>query len=118
MFSKRPLRFDPAAGYITVAVGSGYVTQGNFKLSITNGASTLSVGDGKFGDAVPDVFLLPVPADQLEDWRLIILGSYAPAAGHAQIKVDYTFYQQGNKKDEEHVQAEGSYVFAEHHFTF
>lgn len=119
MYQERQLiNFNPNNGLVYVVIRSGYATQGAFSLSLTDGTSILQVGDGKFGDNIPDIFTLPIPADSLDQWQLMIFGSYAAAMGHGQIGVDYDFYQQGNIFDTEPLHVAQNTLSAHHDFTF
>ena len=120
MFKEREINYNPNKGHVSVEIkNAGFVNQGSFSVHITNGIETRKLGDGKFGDGVPDIFLISVPPDQLEDWMLILIGSYAPAFGHTQISVDYNFLQQAEMADEpERIRIQDTALSAHHDFTF
>lgn len=118
MYINRKISYDPAKGPVTIVVTSGYAPQGSFTLSITDGESMVPVGSGKFGDNLPDIFLLPVTGSSLKRWCLIVIGAYAAAFGHTQISVDYDFYQQGQKIDTELIRDNSQTVSAHHDFNF
>jgi hypothetical protein len=118
MYKERNLNnFNPKKGLVSVVIRSGYATQGAFSLSLTDGTNILQVGEGKFGDNIPDIFTLPVASSTLSQWTLMIFASYASAMGHEQIGVDYDFYQLGEIFDNEPIQAQNS-LSAHHDFYF
>ena len=120
MYKEREIKYDRSKGHVSVEIkNSGFVNQGSFSAHITNGIETRKIGEGKFGDSIPDIYLINVPPEQLEDWMLIIIGSYAPAFGHNQISVDYNFLQQAELTDDpESIREQTSALSAHHDITF
>lgn len=119
MYLTRKLKnFDPVKGLVSVVIRSGYATQGTFSLTITDGVEIVKVGQGKFGDNIPDIFTIPVAAGSLSKWLLMIFGTYGSAMSHDQISVDYDFYQQGQIFDTEPVHVSGNSLSAHHDFNF
>jgi hypothetical protein len=109
---------NPNGGPVSVVFRSGYATQGAFALSLTDGNRVIPVGQGTFGDTIPDVFTIPIPANELENYMLVIFATYASAVGHNQVSVDYDFYQQGNIIDTEPIHVVQNSISTHHDFTF
>ena len=120
MFKEREIKYDKNKGHISVEIkNAGFANQGSFNVHITNGLETRKLGEGKFGDSIPDIFLINIPPDQIEEWTLMIIGSYAPAFGHDQISVDYNFLQQAELIDDsETIRMQATALSAHHDFTF
>jgi len=118
MYKKRPVIYDASKGYITISIDSGFITSGVYKIKITDGDKMITVGEGNFDDNIKDIFLIPINPAVLEDWMLIIIADYAPAAGHTQISVNYNFLQQGAQFDAEPIRENKVALAAHHDFTF
>lgn len=119
MYKLRKLNnFNGANGLVSVLIRSGFAVQGVFSLSVTDGVNTIAIGNGKFGDSIPDVFTIPVAAGLLSSWRLIIFASYGAAMSHNQISVNYDFYQKGQVFDTELIQVAQNSLSAHHDFDF
>ncbi len=120
MFKEREIKYNKNKGHVSIEIkNSGFVNLGSFSVHITNGDETRKLGEGKFGDNVPDIYLISIPPDKLEDWTLIVIGSYAPAFGHNQISVDYNFIQQAQATDDpEQIREKKAALSTHHDFTF
>jgi hypothetical protein len=96
--------FAPTGGPVTIEVTSGYSTLGSFVLAATKRKEFNYVEFGKdpksINDDIPDIFTIPINLAELSRYRVVILGKYRPAPGHDQIRVIYTFRQDGVKLHE------------------
>jgi hypothetical protein len=120
MYKEREVRYNSDRGHVSVEIkNTGFVNLGSFSVHITDGVETRKLGDGKFGDNIPDVFLINIPPDHLENWTLMVIGSYSPAFGHDQISVDYNFLQQAEPTDDpEQIRVQAPALSTHHDFFF
>jgi hypothetical protein len=91
---------DNDKGCVTVEVSSGYASIGQYELMYAKFSDAELKAFGKppkkLGDDVPDLHTLPPAPEKLEAYVAEILGNYRPGPGHRQVKVTYTFAQDGD----------------------
>lgn len=96
---KSKITFNDKTNPIFLEVDSGYATIGSFELVLKKGSEEPFViypdRVKKIHDNIPDIFLIPLSPDDLLNTRLLIHGKYRPAPYHRQIRILYTFAQNG-----------------------
>jgi len=106
------IEYDPGKGPITIEVTSGYSTLGTFILAYAKKGDYAFQEFGKepkrIDDNIPDVFLIPLPLDDLPQYRVVIIGKYKTAPGHNQVEVTYRFFQDGKSIHETTIEIEAS----------
>lgn len=84
---------------LTVEVTSGHATLGDFRLMLikkSDGAvQEFGASPKQLGDAIRDLFVIPVPPAELHQFILAIPGKYMPGPGQSVIDVTYEFVQEG-----------------------
>jgi hypothetical protein len=108
------ISFNPKGGPVTIEVTSGYSSLGSFVLSYTRKGEFRYVEFGKdpkvIDDDIPDIFAIPIDLADLAHYRIVILGKYRSAPGHDQIKVTYSFKQDGGLLHETPIEEKSSGV--------
>lgn len=119
--------YDKGKGPVTLEIDSGFSCLGTFILAIREkkiGAPYVEFGrePKRIDDDIPDIHLIPIDPGLLDKHRVFIAGKYAPAFGKSQIKVTYSFIQQGKLIHETEVKkslpAGTSFLRTEHDFDF
>ena len=85
------VRFDAAAGPVVIQVRSGHATLGRFRLSFEEDFEWIPIGDGDLSDEIPDVFIVPVSGEKLEDRFVLIVGNYASGDPLVQGEINVTY---------------------------
>jgi hypothetical protein len=95
MYDEKTVLYDPKGGPVTLEIKALYATLGSYSAAfLLKGVST-PLGNGKLGDNIPDVYILPVITEDLKLCRLYISGTYISSPGHVQIDVEYNLKQDG-----------------------
>jgi len=119
MYNENVVYFSPNGNVITLVIRPYYATNGAYEVWITDGTALLKVGKGSFADGIDDIFVLPVATSVLQNWQVIIVGTYASSYGHTQILVNYSFYQNGVLLNEEiSINHTGSSIAIQNDITF
>jgi hypothetical protein len=95
MFEEKVIKFKKDGGPITIEIKAMYATLGSYSSIYSTGTETKTLGNGKLGDSIPDLYILPVSIKDLPECDLVISGTYVPSPGHQQISVQYLFMQDG-----------------------
>ena len=90
MARKTVLRYDKAAGRITVHVSDASPTVGTFDLILENDSRVVQEVDG----SVPSAHELDAEPAELGTHKLKINGKYAPVEQGAHVHITYVFKQQ------------------------
>ncbi|MBN1348130.1 hypothetical protein JXJ21_01840 [candidate division KSB1 bacterium] len=99
---KKIINYKKEDGPVTLEVTSGYATHGSFILAYRKkdiGEEYIEFGANPkcLDDDSPDIYLIPVDEEKLEDYRVVIIGKYRPAEARNQLKVKYIL-RQGDRK--------------------
>jgi hypothetical protein len=95
MYDEKTVFYDPKGGPVTLEIKALYATLGSYSAAFLLKGISTPLGNGKLGDNIPDVYILPVNTTDLQSCRLYISGTYIPAPGHIQINVAYHLRQDG-----------------------
>ena len=95
MDENKTINYKPDDGPVTLQIKPGYATLGSYSVAYALNGQLLNLGSGKLSDTVPDVYTLPVSAEELSECTFFITGNYMPSPTHDQISVSYTFLQKG-----------------------
>lgn len=93
--------YNPTGGPVILEVLPGYATLGEFLLAYR----PVDVYDYKewgkdpkrVDDNINDLFVIPFPLAELDKYVNMVIGKYAPAPGHDQVKIDYVYMQDGEE---------------------
>lgn len=90
---------DNDKGLVTVEVSTGYASVGQYELMYGKFSDATLRAFGKppkkLGDDVRDLHTIPPAPEELENYVVEIHGNYRPGPGHRQVRVVYTFVQDG-----------------------
>ncbi|PSR55885.1 hypothetical protein AHMF7605_21465 [Adhaeribacter arboris] len=91
------VNFKTNEGPITIEVTSGFASLGTFILSCSKvddfDFKEFGKDPKRIDDSILDIFQVPIDLKVISKYEVAILGKYAPAPGHEQIKVNYKFIQ-------------------------
>lgn len=85
------VRFDPAAGPVVIQVRSGLATLGRFRLSFEDDLEWIPIGEGDLSDQIPDVYIVPLSGEKLDDRYVLIVGNYASGDPLVQGEINVTY---------------------------
>lgn len=86
-----PVHFDADAGPVVIQVRSGQTTLGRFKVSFEEDLEWIPIGDGDLSDEIPDVFIVPLSGERLNDRYVLIVGNYASGDPLVQGEINVTY---------------------------
>jgi hypothetical protein len=86
-----PVQFDPDAGPVVIQVRGGHATLGRFRLSFERDLEWIPIGEGDLADEIPDVFVVPVSGERLDDRYVLIVGNYASGDPLVQGEINVTY---------------------------
>lgn len=101
--------FDEDNGPISIEITSGYASIGQYQLLRRKEGEYVQIAADRprrIDDEVPDAIPLPTPAEEMDGGRIVVQGNYKPAPGHQQVKVTYTFTQDGEAIHETEIEDE------------
>ena len=79
---RETVKFRKEEGTISIEVTSGFGSIGGFVLAYKKKGDPKYTEFGKdpkrIDDDVPDLFMIPVDEDEIENYRVVIMGKYAP----------------------------------------
>lgn len=117
--------FDEDDGPVSLEITSGYACLGTYQLLRRRDGEYVPFANDRprrLDDDVPDCVVLPIPEDALDGRWVFVRGNYAPAPKHKQVRVTYTFTQDGTAIHESTIEAtpaEGaSHLRRTHRFRF
>ena len=117
--------FDEDDGPVSIEITAGYACLGTYQLlRRQDGAYVPFATDRprRLDDDVPDCVVLPIPEEKLDGRWVFVRGNYAPAPEHEQVRVTYTFTQDGAAIHETTIEAtpatEASHLRRAHRFLF
>lgn len=117
--------FDPDDGPVSIEITAGYACIGAYQLLRKRDGAFVSFAKNRprrLDDEVPDCVVLPMPADTLGGRWVFVRGNYAPAPEHEQVRVTYTFTQDGASIHETTIEAtpsaDASHLRRAHRFRF
>ena len=109
------IKFKKDGGPITLEITSGFSSLGSFLLLQSEKSAVdfkeFGKDPKKIDDDIPDLFLIPIDLQKLENHLVAIIGKYRPAPGHRQIKVTYTFVQNNNSIHETEIKETSDEMF-------
>jgi hypothetical protein len=85
------VRFKPDAGPVVIQVRSGHTTLGRFRLSFEEDFEWIPIGDGDLSDEIPDVYIVPLSGEKLDDRFVLIVGNYASGGPLVQGEINVTY---------------------------
>ncbi len=118
------ISFDEDDGPISVDITSGYASIGSYQLArLKDGEYVQFAKDRprRIDDEVPDSVIIPIPEDEIDGRMVVIRGNYKPAPGHSQVKVAYTFTQDGEEIHKTQIEERAEdkpYMRFSHRFIF
>lgn len=86
-----PIRYDADAGPVVLQVRSGQATLGRFKISFEEELEWIPIGEGDLSDEIPDVFIVPLSGERLNDRYVLIVGNYASGDPLVQGEINVTY---------------------------
>lgn len=116
--------FDEGDGPISIDISTGYASLGRYQLLRRKEGEYVQFAKDRprrIDDEVPDSIVIPTPEDKIEGQWVIIRGNYKPAPGHRQVKVTYTFTQDGETIHETTIKEgaeDRAYLRFSHRFRF
>lgn len=89
------VQFDPHGGPILLDIKSGFATKGKYHASIRLEDGWKTFGTGDITDEIPDVLVVPLDGEELNEKRILLIGKFSPGnlAVGAQISVRYSIIQ-------------------------
>lgn len=91
--------FDDANGPVSLEITSGYASLGTYQIIRRKDGEYVQIAKDRprrIDDEVPDAIPLPILPEDLDGKQVFVRGNYRPAPGHEQVKVTYTFTQDGD----------------------
>lgn len=116
--------FDEDDGPISVEITSGYASIGTYQLVRRKDGEYVQIAKDRprrIDDEVPDSIVIPISEKNLDGQVIAIRGNYKPAPGHEQVKVTYTFTQDGDQIHETPIKktaGERPYLRFSHQYEF
>lgn len=108
---KKTVNVSKTKGPVTVDIRGKNATAGNFAFAIETDTGYDEIFNGKFGDYIPDIFLLPYKVDDLSKYDLYMIGNFAPGSPSSHtISFDINFFQNGDVIDTASLQETNSGV--------
>lgn len=111
-------------GPISIDISTGYASIGRYQLLQRKDDEYVQIAKDRprrIDDEVPDSIVIPIPEDRIDGKWVIIRGNYKPAPGHEQVKVTYTFTQEGEPIHETTIEEgaeDRAYLRFSHRFRF
>lgn len=99
MYKTKTINVSKRKGPVTVEIRAKNATAGKFEFAIETEAEPgyNIIYRGKFGDYIPDVFMVPIRVSELNNHSLFMIGNFAPGSPDSgTISFDINFYQSGS----------------------
>lgn len=92
----KTVKVSKSHGPVMVEIKAKKTTRGKFIFYVQTDESNPEIFKGEFGDAIPDIFMMPFGTDKLNEHNLYMIGNFAPADMNSDvISFDVNFYQNG-----------------------
>lgn len=101
MLLEKTVSIKKDKGEVALEIKARNATSGNFNVAVDASGGFQVIGKGKFGDSIPDIFVIPFNVQELEKHGLSIIGNFC--AGNPldddTISFDLNFIQMGEVSD-------------------
>jgi len=101
MFLEKTISIKKDKGVVALEIKARNATSGNFNVAVDAPSGFQVIGKGKFGDSIPDIYVIPYLVQELGNHGLAIIGNFC--AGNPldddTISFDLNFIQMGEVSD-------------------
>ena len=101
MFIEKTVSIKKNKGVVALELKGKNVTAGSFNVAVDDPNGFQIIGKGKFGDSIPDIYVIPFHVQDMENHGLAIIGNFC--AGNPldddTISFDLNFIQMGEISD-------------------